>query len=348
MTEQQFLYELELALTSLPVEERNDILSDIKEYFSNGREDGKSDSEIAASLGSPKEIAVELSENQIQIPDKITSNNKIIQIPHANFSNVMMDIDFGSLHVIPSETDETTIEFVGENEKLQLTAEVVNDTLSIRLKPKKYKFFSFIFLIKELRVNVSLPKKLYTTIIMKTDNGRIRAEKILGKNIKATSDNGSIGLKEFAATILEAKTDNGRIEMEKIQADKLTAETDNGRIELRNIDAEQVQAETDNGRIIMQYVNGSIVGKTDNGRIELITTSLDRMISLETDNGSILVETETDPTDVSIHTKVDFGKISVFGEKNSRTVFGNGKNKVQLSSDNGKIIVENKIKTAVF
>ena len=160
MTEQQFLNELELALTRLPAEERNDILSDIKEYFSNGREDGKSDSEIAASLGSPKEIAEELSENQIHIPEKITSSNKIINIPHANFSNVMMDIDFGSLHVIPSETDETTIELIGENEKLQLTADVVNDTLSIRLKSKKFHFFSFLFLIKELRVNVSLPKKV--------------------------------------------------------------------------------------------------------------------------------------------------------------------------------------------
>lgn len=348
MTEQQFLNELELALTRLPVEERNDILSDIKEYFSNGREDGKSDSEIAASLGSPKEIAEELSENQVQIPEKITSSNEIIKVPHSNFSNVMMDIDFGSLYVVPSETEETTIELIGEHDKLELTTDIVNDTLSIRLKTKKFKLFSFLFLIKELRVNVALPKKVYTTIIMKTDNGRIRAEKILGKNIKATSDNGSIGLKEFAANILEVETDNGRIEIEKMQADKFTAQTDNGRIELRNIDAEQVHTETDNGRIIMQYVNGNIIGKTDNGRIELLTTSLDRMIDLETDNGSILVETENDPTDVSIHTKVDFGKISVFGEKNSRTVFGNGTNKVRLSSDNGKITVEKKSGTMVY
>ena len=139
MTEQQFLNELELALTRLPVEERNDILSDIKEYFSNGREDGKSDSEIAASLGSPKEIAEELSENQVQIPEKITSSNEIIKVPHSNFSNVMMDIDFGSLYVVPSETEETTIELIGEHDKLELTTDIVNDTLSIRLKTKKFK-----------------------------------------------------------------------------------------------------------------------------------------------------------------------------------------------------------------
>ncbi|TQR16386.1 DUF4097 family beta strand repeat-containing protein [Psychrobacillus soli] len=340
MTEQQFLNELELALTTLPVDERNDILSDIKEYFINGREDGKSDSDIAASLGSPKEIAQELVEFPIQ--EKMTTENKVIRIPQSSFSNVSMNIDYGSLNVFPSDTDETIIELIGENDKLKLTAEIVNDTLSIQLKSKKFQFFSFIFLIKEMKVNVALPKKLYTSITMKTNNGRIRAEKMLGKTIKATSDNGSIGLKEFAATVLEVETDNGRIELDKVQVDKLSTQTDNGRIELRNIDAEQIISETDNGRIMMEHVNGHIIGKTDNGRISLLTSSLDRMIQLNTDNGSILVETENEPTDVSIHTKTDHGRVNVFGDKNSRTIFGNGANTVRLSSDNGKITVAKK------
>ena len=111
------------------------------------------------------------------------------------------------------------------------------------------------------------------------------------------------------------------------------------RIELRHIDADQVHTETDNGRIEMEYVNGNITGKTDNGRISLLTTTLDRMIDLETDNGSISVVTENNPTDVTIRAKVDHGKIDVFGEKNSRTTFGSGTNTVQLSTDNGKITV---------
>lgn len=337
MTEQQFLRELELALTKLPTEERNDILSDIKEYFRNGREDGKTEIDIASSLGSPKEIAQELLENHV--PEKIETNNKMIHVPHSNFSNVMMDIDYGSLNVFPSETDETFIELIGENEKLELTANVVNDTLSIQLKTKKFKFFSFLFLIKEMKVNVALPKKLYSSIVMKTDNGRIRAEKILGKTIKATSDNGSIGLKEFASSVLDVETDNGRIDLEKIQVDKLSTQTDNGRIELRNIDAVQIRTKTDNGRIMMENVNGDITGKTDNGRISLLTTTLDRMIDLETDNGSIHVEAENEPTNVTIQAKTDFGGINILGEKNTRTVIGLGTNKVKLSSDNGKITV---------
>ena len=43
MTENQFIGELESALKQLPDEERNDIIQDIRGYFTNGREDGKTD-----------------------------------------------------------------------------------------------------------------------------------------------------------------------------------------------------------------------------------------------------------------------------------------------------------------
>lgn len=339
MTEQQFIRELENELNQMSSEERDDILADIREYFISGREDGKTDSEIAASLGSPKDIAKDLLENYVPAPSRVQSNNQLIHIPHANFSAVNMDIDHGALNVYPSSNDETYVELVGENEKMVLTAEVVHNTLHVRLKMKKHSFFSFFFMIKELKVNVALPKKLYQSIVLKSDNGRIRAEKLLGKDVQVLSDNGAVNLKELATTMLRAETDNGRIEMDKIQTERLIANTDNGRIELRNIDAAEVEAETDNGRIIMEYVNGKIKGKTDNGRIILLTPSLDTMIDLETDNGSIQVETEKAPQNVSIQTKTDLGKIDVFGENNSRTMFGEGQNKVRLTTDIGNITV---------
>lgn len=338
MTEQQFLNELELALSRISFEERTDILQDIKEYFTNGREDGKSDSEIAASLGSPREIADELIATPLPERVQVQSDHKLIKITES-YTKVAMNINFGSLYVYPSESDDTTIELINATEKLILTAEVVGDTLTVRLKGPKIRFFSLLLIGKEVRVNVVLPKKLYSSIVMKTDNGSITAEKILGKTMKADSDNGRIVLRQIAATTLDVETDNGRIEIDKVQIDRLFTKTDNGRIELRNIDSEQVHAETDNGRIVMEYVSGKIVGKTDNGRISVITTSLDRMMDLETDNGSITLESETSPTDVTIRAKVDHGRIDVFGEKNSSTKFGNGSNLIQLSSDNGKIIV---------
>lgn len=60
MTKNQFLAELERHLNKLPKQELEDILRDYEEYFQNALSDGKTEQEIAKSLGSPKQLAKEL------------------------------------------------------------------------------------------------------------------------------------------------------------------------------------------------------------------------------------------------------------------------------------------------
>lgn len=60
VTENQFFSELAAALRGLPAEERDDILQDFREHFEVGRAEGRSDEEIARSLGAPRQIAREL------------------------------------------------------------------------------------------------------------------------------------------------------------------------------------------------------------------------------------------------------------------------------------------------
>jgi DUF4097 and DUF4098 domain-containing protein YvlB len=342
MTEIQFISELETALKRLPTEERNDIIQDIKEYFTYGLKDGKSEKEIAASLGSPEKIADELlasypfEENKVEM----TSSNEVITIQDNRFANVDINVQHGALFVSPSDSSVTTVELIGSNDKLQLTAEVVGATLFVRLKSLRHWLFMFNFTMKAVTVNVFIPKKLYESLVMQTDNGRISAEKLLCKKIGVNTDNGKIQLREIAATTLTAETDNGRIEVDKVQADHLRAKTDNGRIEMRRVDAESIAAESDNGRIELEQVTGSIVGITDNGRITLLTDSLDRNIDFKTDNGCIVIQASFEPKNVSIHAKTGHGRIDIFGEQNSRTVIGAGEHTIRLKSDNGRITVK--------
>lgn len=342
MTENQFIAELENALKQLSSEERNDILQDIREYFTNGREDGKSDSEIANSLGSPNKIAEELLTSYSfvanDIPDDIS--NELITLQNNSYTNVDINVQHGALVVRPSNDTVTTVELIGANEKLTLSAEVIGDTLTIRLKNLRHWLFMFNFNMKAVTVNVFIPKKVYQSFAMKSDNGRIDAEKLLGQKVTAKSDNGRIQLNEIATSTLTAETDNGRITLDKIQAENIKTETDNGRIEMQHVEADAVFAESDNGRIMLDDVNGSITGKTDNGRITLDTTSLDRNIDFQTDNGSILVQSKNEPTNVTIQAKTGNGRIDVFGERNSRTVIGTGENTIRLKSDNGRITVK--------
>jgi Predicted membrane protein len=60
MTKNKFLQQLEAELRMIPAAERADILHDYEEHFIFGQEEGKSEEEIAAALGSPAQIAKEL------------------------------------------------------------------------------------------------------------------------------------------------------------------------------------------------------------------------------------------------------------------------------------------------
>ncbi|MDW0116015.1 DUF4097 family beta strand repeat-containing protein [Sporosarcina thermotolerans] len=344
MTENQFIMELEQALKRLPTEERNDILQDIREYFSNGKADGKTETEIASSLGTPDKIAAELldaypfSETNTNVAKDPSS--EVITIQDDSFSKVDIEVFHGTLTVIPSNNNETKIELLNPNDKLELTADVVGDTLKVRLKKKGLWLFVFNFNTKAVALNVFIPKKLYQSISMKSDNGRINAEKLIGKTIDARTDNGRIELAELAATVLIAETDNGRIEISKVQSDRLKAKTDNGRITLAHVEADLIHAKSDNGRIEFEHVDGNLVGVTDNGRITLVTEHLDRNINFETDNGSIEVKSVRKPTNALISAKTGHGRIDVYGDRNSRTRFGAEEYQIQLKSDNGRITVK--------
>lgn len=341
MNENNFIIELEEALKGLPAEERNDILKDIREYFSDGREDGKEDEEIAASLGSPNVIAAELLDAYpFDSRDVVKDSSHQVQtIKNDSFSNIDIDVHHGSLHLSLSETTDTIIELNGQPEKLTLTAEILGDTLEIRLKNKSTWAFMFNFSMKAVHLNVCIPKKLYQSINFKSNNGRIEAEKLIAKRIHSQSDNGRIILTEIASSNLQVKTDNGRIELVKVQSDKLKAKTNNGRILMNYVEADTIHAESHNGRIELDQVNGDITATTDNGRILLNTETLDQNIDFKTANGSIEIISSLMPLNAAISAKSGHGRIDIFGENNSMSKFGDAAHQIKLKSSNGKISV---------
>lgn len=60
MNEQQFLKQLNNAIQILTADERQDILNDYKEHFAVGKEEGKTEEEIAEALGAPEKLAKEI------------------------------------------------------------------------------------------------------------------------------------------------------------------------------------------------------------------------------------------------------------------------------------------------
>src|SRR5699024_6776337 len=122
--------------------------------------------------------------------------------------------------------------------------------------------------------------------------------------------------------------------------EKMDLKTDNGIIDVTNITGDEIEATSVNGLIKLEDVEGDIVSKTNNGKIDLLTEDLDRMVDLDTTNGAIKVITEKEPTNATINASVANGKLSVFGKNKAHSVIGEGENQITLTTENGMITVK--------
>ncbi|MCO7127992.1 RDD family protein [Sporolactobacillus shoreicorticis] len=75
MTQTEFIHELEIQLKgTMPEEELREVLSDYESFFISGREEGRTDDQISAELGSPSYLAQSLREDQTNQVHAFTMN----------------------------------------------------------------------------------------------------------------------------------------------------------------------------------------------------------------------------------------------------------------------------------
>ncbi|NGP46222.1 DUF1700 domain-containing protein [Bacillaceae bacterium SIJ1] len=80
MNRDQFMNALEAALAKLPESERHDVMHDFDEHFQVGLSEGKTEEEIAASLGAPTQIAREMvATHYVEIVDESGSTGSFFR-----------------------------------------------------------------------------------------------------------------------------------------------------------------------------------------------------------------------------------------------------------------------------
>ncbi len=219
-----------------------------------------------------------------------------------NFSHVEVDTDNSDIIFIASKDKTAKVELENSNNKYELIANVHGDTLEVEIEHKWFRLFSFNFFSNTPTLVIYLPENISGTIT--------------------------------------AETANGTIEADKLSAKEMTVETNNGEVYLSNLKVSSLYIESDNGEVFLENIDGKIVGESSNGDISLVNDTLDQPVNLETNNGTISIQTKNEPKNVTIEVETDNGEISIFGNANAKTVFGKGKESVKLSSNNGDIIVE--------
>ena len=141
---------------------------------------------------------------------------------------------------------------------------------------------------------------------------------------------------------LQADMRNGSFAADLLQINDLQVSTDNGSILLEDFEAAKVRVESDNGSIRLSQVSGDIMASSDNGSLSLSGEDWNRAIEMATHNGSIEIETATEPTNVTFDLRTRNGQITVFGSRDWDSVVGDGDHRVRLTTHNGDIRIERK------
>ena len=227
-------------------------------------------------------------------------------VPSEQIVNVEINADNENVTIIPmNNTSEITVELIESGLRkviTELNLQVDGDTLTIEtVKPKMFFYMNLFGDTRDL--NVYVPEKVYHS--------------------------------------LDVSLDNGKLEITDVKIGEIAANADNGNIHIENLRTENITISLNNGNVHLSHVDGTITGNIDNGDFTVKTKSLDRTIDWKVDNGNIKIETETEPTNTVLDLQTKNGQISVFENSDWNTIIGAGEHLLKLRVNNGDIKIHN-------
>lgn len=241
-----------------------------------------------------------------------------------DFTHIDVTTDNTSVEILPTNDSLARVELEGKIAKssvYDISDDVDDSTLFINVNYEQRSWINFF--PTEVSLTVYVPKKVYESLQIEGNNGRIQIHDLESKEINA-------------------KTNNGIIDGRNVNGTSIKATASNGEINLKEIESSTTRVESNNGRIKLDDIEGQLFGKTNNGSISLVTNDLDRAIDFETDNGQIKIKTLEEPKNVMINANVHNGKVTLFESSGNNAIFGLGEHLINLKAHNGSIKVEKK------
>ncbi len=254
-------------------------------------------------------------------------------IPDDGFTDIVINTDDAisasssevRLEVIPTAGTEIRTELVGESKDGQVDdvkTSSSNGKLVIDYAPDDGWFeFNWREILHPLTLKVYLPEKEY-------------------QSISISQGNGFIDIDGFAAKDINISTDNGRIVASNLNSETATFESDNGKVEVSNVNAGKIITDSENGAIELNNVTGELYGSVDNGRITVNVDEITQSMDFESENGEIVINTKTQPTDIRFDVETDNGSVDILDQYDGDAVIGNGSTLVKLKASNGRIKVD--------
>jgi hypothetical protein len=244
----------------------------------------------------------------------------------ADIKRLSVDTDVAGVAFLPGgNSDEIKVHMLGTLSKarekdLDLSAVSSNQTWTVNARTQKSFNFGFNvadikswFLVeseKKLRLEVTLPDKVYEEI--------------------------------------RIKSSIGSIQLTEIQADRLTAQADTGKIALDSFNGKSLDLGTDTGAITVKQAQGNVRLKTDTGSIDATLQQLADTVDVQSNTGSVRLTFASAPTSATFSLSSDIGRVSLSvpgavvdakEKHNVKATIGAGAAKVRVQTDTGSIDV---------
>jgi lia operon protein LiaG len=255
-------------------------------------------------------------------------------------------IDVGSIRNISVESSSTDVsirEAAGQDDiKVALTGKVSkklkddyklkvsedDGTLHVGLEVKNM-FRMGVVIIRDVKIEVLLPKKEYEELAVQVLSGDIKAEGIQSKDAIFETKSGDVALKGMeAGSQMEIQVASGDVRVEDSNAKELKIKAASGDVSIDGSAAETADLYTASGDIEINQLSGDIVANITSGDLNISNDQLAGSITAETASGDVNISFKEEPSDIMLDFKATSGEGKVlldgflFEEKEEDRIIG--------------------------
>lgn len=225
-----------------------------------------------------------------------------IEIKDPNYKQIELLTYDAKVELLPTNRAHAYIEVSGHKTNKKLSVSVQDSLLFIKYDNKQFKLFNFNIFPKTEAIKLFVPAKQYEQIKVSKHDGTLLIEQLEAEQLVITGRDGLIRLKNTVAAQTTIKGNDGILELEEAA--------------------------------------GAINADMKDAIIKMHTAKLQFPISLAARDGLIQLTVVDEPENAFISTSIQDGLVSLFGERNSSMLYGNGETKVNLKLNDGKITIK--------
>lgn len=276
MRKTEYLEKIREILTGVDEDIVKDILEDYENHFEMGMKEGRTEEEIAAELGDPKEMEDEMrqlvqaagttgteeAEEKETIHCARETEKKFQDDSNVKATRLELEVVSADIYVVQSKDNKFNINWENHGGRkaagmMSFEVEQRGNTVFAREHVKKSGLFGISVISRaSSEVYVELPED-FEAVDIRSTSGEIEITRtsILGE-YRVTSTSGDIIMRECRALAVEANCTSGDIRCENVDARAIRARSVSGDVVATNIDQQTCEINSVSGDVNVGLTNG--------------------------------------------------------------------------------------------